>query len=709
MPKEGVKAAAVPVVTKPPETLKFSVAPHIVQDLGLNLYTDLPRVLVEFVANAYDADATGVLIEYDKAGIDLARKTIKEEAAESGRLPELEEAVLPPEHRIVITDDGHGMSWEELQDRFLVAGRRRREADSKDGKPNVRSENGRRFLMGRKGLGKLAGFGVAQLVEVVSKRRDRLDAMKITLDFKELIKNPNTEKTAVPIVPVKGADYGIKDKGTTVILSRLLYGPLQSKLETVSGELAHHFMYVDQDFAIQLQNETVPPFQRELGFAWPSPKLGLNDLVDGSFVDEGGTARAFKYRFRFTKPKKALPARDRGVRVYVHKRLAAVPSLMGADTNMHGFRMTDYLDGIVVADFIDDQNLDYVATDRQSLRWETPLLQPLYTFLSEQIKEACKQYQAVRDEDAKREAKEDKFTSELIDTSSLSGKHKDTALKFAHVLARTYKQGVDDPEYRIQLETLVRGLSSGEIASAIAKLSKEDNPELAEIAAQITALVADELDQQQAYFRTRLGAIEALRKLIEDKDFKAGKNEDQLQALFETAPWLIDATFFEFLSANSTEKTMFIDLAKELEIGKYVPKNYDPSKDTDGKRPDLVFVLGNTGLGRCVIVELKAPNLPLSGDHLAQLKRYMDDTETWLKVNKKEQCKVEGILIGSFDTSNSKAQGIRDLAIALKDHTARDPWQVFGLLEVLERTELVHRQMITAMAFPVKPTPTTKN
>jgi hypothetical protein len=41
-------------------TLKFRVAAHIVEDLGLNLYTDLPRVLVEYVANAHDADSPHV-------------------------------------------------------------------------------------------------------------------------------------------------------------------------------------------------------------------------------------------------------------------------------------------------------------------------------------------------------------------------------------------------------------------------------------------------------------------------------------------------------------------------------------------------------------------------------------------------------------------------------------------------------------------------
>ena len=48
------------------DPLKFIVAPHIVQDLGLNLYTSLPRVLVEFVANAYDADSKHAKIQFDQ-------------------------------------------------------------------------------------------------------------------------------------------------------------------------------------------------------------------------------------------------------------------------------------------------------------------------------------------------------------------------------------------------------------------------------------------------------------------------------------------------------------------------------------------------------------------------------------------------------------------------------------------------------------------
>jgi len=36
------------------EPLKFKIAAHLLQDLGLNLYTSLGKCWVEFVANAYE-------------------------------------------------------------------------------------------------------------------------------------------------------------------------------------------------------------------------------------------------------------------------------------------------------------------------------------------------------------------------------------------------------------------------------------------------------------------------------------------------------------------------------------------------------------------------------------------------------------------------------------------------------------------------------
>src|SRR5688500_7844176 len=106
-------------MTDPP--LRFHVAPHIVQDLGLNLYTTLSRVLGEFVPSAYDADSPSVDITFDGEEIQRARELLKQEwdleLAErraSGRTTEdmipLEERTLPSKITIEVADFGHGMS-----------------------------------------------------------------------------------------------------------------------------------------------------------------------------------------------------------------------------------------------------------------------------------------------------------------------------------------------------------------------------------------------------------------------------------------------------------------------------------------------------------------------------------------------------------------------------------------------------------------------
>lgn len=99
------------------------------------MYKTLPPVLAEMISNAYDADATFVdikLIENDN------------------------------NKQIIITDDGCGMSFEEINNSFLVIGRNRRKSDSQ----NIGLTSKGRKVTGRKGLGKLAIFGIATHIEI---------------------------------------------------------------------------------------------------------------------------------------------------------------------------------------------------------------------------------------------------------------------------------------------------------------------------------------------------------------------------------------------------------------------------------------------------------------------------------------------------------------------------------------------------------------
>ena len=358
-----------------PSSLYFFVAPHIVQDLGLNLYTTLPRVLAEFVANAHDADSPEVDVRLDFEAIKAAREALRAEGdTESTPLAERE---LPRHLTLTITDNGHGMSRQEVQKRFLIAGRRRRVEENTERSP------GRRLLMGRKGLGKLAGFGVAKRMVVTTRREQDDYATRIELDFDSLTQTPAERGIDAPAeggieVPTEEIRTDLPSSGTEVVLSRLVFEPVKSQRKTIEAALANHFRFVvGDDFAIKVNGDSIPPAEPILEYEWPEPGTLPGELVSAK-VNVGDGKKEIRYRVRFTK--KSLVARDRGVRIYASGRLAAAPDLLGLDSGMHGFRLTDYIDAIAVADFIDQERTEYIATDRRSLRWDTYFLSGLKEF-----------------------------------------------------------------------------------------------------------------------------------------------------------------------------------------------------------------------------------------------------------------------------------------------------------------------------------------
>ena len=81
---------------------RMTLSLHVLNELGINLYSNVPAVLAEVVANSWDADASKVLVEIDRNN-----------------------------ERIIITDDGRGMlvsgDVNEINDRYLRVGYHRRD------------------------------------------------------------------------------------------------------------------------------------------------------------------------------------------------------------------------------------------------------------------------------------------------------------------------------------------------------------------------------------------------------------------------------------------------------------------------------------------------------------------------------------------------------------------------------------------------------
>jgi hypothetical protein len=689
--------------------LKFKVSPHIVEDLGVNLYTTLSRVLVEYVANAHDADADTCCVTMDDGALVRAKDAVRgqferdveaytaldEAERKKVKVPlALGKRTLPEKCQIVIEDDGDGMTRQELQENFLLIGRRRR-ADAPEGRTK-----GKRVVMGRKGLGKLAGFGVAHMIEVISRKSGDKHAVKIGLSLPDLITKRETEEVSVPF-EILADGGGIKEKGTRVVLSRIVYDSIRKGTDTARQVLAEHFSIVKtEQFKITINDGLLKPKDGPFYMAYPPMKPEDYGRLAAASINVDGRTYDFKYRIRFTEPGEHLAAGRRGVRVYAHNRLASAPELLDLNTGVHGFQYISYMDGVVVADFIDDQDTDYIATDRQSLRWETPLLSPLRTFLSEQMKKALTLRADAGEKAAKKKVETDSFTKNTIDKANLPTHRKKMAYKIATALLQSKAENAKDPFYKKSLPLLVGGLGQGEILATISNLAKEDVPNFKELVATVTKLTAQEFDEFMTFIQGRIDAIEALKKLYRDVEFKASKNEKQLHGLLKRNPWLIDPTFVQFLTSDEPEGDVQHRLAKELKVGKYVQKNYSPTASEEKKawgqnrRPDLVFLLGSESLRRIVIVELKAPNTPLHLEHLTQLKGYIARAEEWLEQqgNHTKGIIVEGYLIGTKAKPSSSAEG----AILLRDEIKKNPraqWQVFDVGEVLDRTKAAHQEL----------------
>ncbi|WP_187429639.1 hypothetical protein ROLI_024450 [Roseobacter fucihabitans] len=134
----------------------MTISRMTVDKLGVKLYDKVSAVIAELVANGYDADAEEVTIEAPMGS--MLASLSKGVVADSG-------------FTITVSDTGHGMNPDVVNPFYLkVGGERRRDPARGDRTPI----HGRR-VMGRKGVGKLAPFGICETLEVISSGGDLMD------------------------------------------------------------------------------------------------------------------------------------------------------------------------------------------------------------------------------------------------------------------------------------------------------------------------------------------------------------------------------------------------------------------------------------------------------------------------------------------------------------------------------------------------------
>ncbi len=126
-------------------SLPIAVNKDVVRHLSLGLYRNYALAIKEIISNSYDAGATEVKIK-----LDLKNR------------------------KIIIRDNGRGMSFDEFKNEYLHIGYYKEPARTPD-------ENGR-MRIGTFGIGFLAPLPYCRTMRVISKERDNTKVIEATIN-----------------------------------------------------------------------------------------------------------------------------------------------------------------------------------------------------------------------------------------------------------------------------------------------------------------------------------------------------------------------------------------------------------------------------------------------------------------------------------------------------------------------------------------------
>lgn len=220
---------------KRPLTMRISL--NALEHLGMNLYSNVPAVLSEIVANSWDADAENVNVTIDKVN-----------------------------ETITIEDDGIGMDRDDVIDHFLTVGFKRR------AEIGELTSVKKRKPMGRKGIGKLSSFSIARVVDVFTIKDGERTAFRMDRD---VIKARISSNDSVPYEPPELSDWPKSFKvGTRIVLSGLSKKLSEMTVAGLKRRVARRFAIIGPkfDFRVLVEGEEISPadrgYQSALEYLW---------------------------------------------------------------------------------------------------------------------------------------------------------------------------------------------------------------------------------------------------------------------------------------------------------------------------------------------------------------------------------------------------------------------------------------------------------
>lgn len=561
--------------------MKLEIQFHgrVIEHLGIDMYQSPVAAIAELVSNAWDADASAVNIELPKS--------------------------LGPDAMIRIKDDGLGMTFEECQARYLKVGFNKRKTLGSATSP------GGRPLMGRKGIGKFAGFGIARVVWVKTISEATGECTTFSLDIAKLLGTDdeyvNAEPLEVDLIAYLGPDEIRRNDHGTVLELRSLTMTKAPNVDQFRKSMARRFLLQQTaaDFAVTVDGEPLPESEdlAKIEFDFPSAYRDGEMPTGMSVVDGWGVEQVngHELQWRFAFHKETISEEElAGIVVFSHGKLAQRPFLFNLSGGFGGQHGVPYLAGRVKADFIDEQAADLISTERQRINWEAPAARPLLEWGQSRIKALLKLWQERRAQEkvASIDAKVSQFSQRLGKLPTYERRIVRRALTaIARISVLSEEQFADTANAILvaweggRLKDFIAELADAEDmdAEALVKILTESNV--------MTALHAAES------VKAKLNLIRGLSERIQTREL-----ENAIRDYIADNPWLVNPRWETFKRETGVQH-LLDQAANEAGLR---------GDDWSG-RVDLALASGE----HLLVLEFMRPGLTADWDHVDRYERYV--------------------------------------------------------------------------------------
>jgi hypothetical protein len=631
------------------KTLRLSFHGRIIDSLGIQMYQSPVAAVAELIANAWDADATAVSVTLP---------------SDTG-----------PGAEIVVKDNGKGMTFRDCQDRYLNVGLNRRVNDGD------RTAGGRPVL-GRKGIGKFAGFGIARVVQIETVSSESGERTVFSLDLQKLRSDEFvSESKEIDLLEAAGPDDGRKDSaGTTVRLRSLVYARRPSAQSFVHS-MARRFVLARQAamFRVTVNGLDLPeqadPIGNRIQFVFPAAYVeeerpeGLTLTAEGWGREEIAEGETIEWQIKFTE--KPIDEEElRGIAVYCGVKLAQAPFFFLLSGGLAGQHGQQYLTGRIRADYLDRLEADVITTERQRINWEEATAARLLDWGQDRLKQLLALWQKRRAETRMRAVEARLFNfSGRIDRLKPSEARivKRALLRIASIAA------IDQPQFEDLAAAILTAWEGGrlrDIIEQVARLETMDADVLVNVLSEHQVLTALHIAEA---VKLKLDVVDGLRRRIAAREL-----ENAVRDYIAANPWLISPEWETFRIERRIGH-LVADALGESGI------RDDP--DWDG-RVDLTLSSG----AQLLILEFMRPRLTVDRDHIDRFQRYVDILRTRVGPNTDLGfCDITGLLVA--DRLHRRPEDQKAIERMAADGMYCSEWRV-----LLDKAEAQWKEFLFALA-----------